>query len=443
MRELIHSGQLAGHFAVVLGAGASGLAAARLLSALGARVRVVDRNAFADHVRAEAETMGWELLSGEHAAGQFQGLDLLVVSPGVPVAKLADVLAGVPESKIIGELELASWFCPVPVLAVTGTSGKTTTVSLIGAMLEQAGVKAFVGGNIGTPLSSFLLQEQIAPAAQVAVLEVSSFQLMHARSFKPHVAVLINISPNHLDYHADMEEYVSAKLKLFAKMGPDDLAIVPLELKDELERREFTRAKRQYFVPSKRFAGAKLLGAHNQANLEAAWLAARAFGVSEADAARAAEAFEPLPNRLEPVAQVSGVLYVNDSKATTVSAMGAALESFDRPVRLLAGGVWKGGEPQALLPLIRERVASVGLFGGAREQFEAAWAGQVDMQHHETLEGAVRAQAAMAMPGDVILLSPATSSFDQYPSYKARGDDFKRVVELLSQESAARGEDGA
>lgn len=438
MRELIHNNQFAGHFAVVLGAGATGLAAARLLSALGARVRVVDRGAFSGEALREAEARGWEMVSGEHTPGQFEGLDLLVVSPGVPLAKLAHALEGISENKIIGELELASWFTTEPILAVTGTSGKTTTVSLMGRMLEEAGFETFVGGNIGTPLSDYLLSDA---KAKVVVLEVSSFQLMHVRSFKPHVGVLLNVSPNHLDYHADVQEYLDAKLKLFARMGPNDLAIAPLEMKDLLEAREFTKAKRQYFVPSERFPDAQLIGVHNRANMEAAWLAVRAFGVDEAAARRAAEAFEPLPHRLEPVAQVDGVLYVNDSKATTIHAMEAAIVAMaaeSKGVRLLAGGVWKGGEPEALIPLLTEHVRSVGLFGGAREVFENAWSGTVPLTWHPTLQEAVRAQAGLAQPGEIVLLSPATSSFDQYPGYKARGEDFRAAVEALAQPGGAQ-----
>jgi UDP-N-acetylmuramoylalanine--D-glutamate ligase len=267
----------------------------------------------------------------------------------------------------------------------------------------------------------------------VVVLEVSSFQLQNCRSFRPRVAVLLNFSPNHLDWHADMEEYLQAKLRIFARQDAGDLAVVPLEMKDELEGREFTRAARVYFVPTERFSAvSRLIGPHNKANMEAAWLAVRPFGVTEEQARAAVAAFSPKPHRLEAVAEVNGRLFVNDSKATTFEAVAAALRSFDRPVRLLAGGKYKGGDPALLVPLLREHAASVALFGASREIFEPAWKGVVPLTWHATLEEAVRKAFADSAEGDVILLSPGTSSFDLYTDYTARGRDFARVAKELA-----------
>lgn len=429
MRELIHAGQLAGYQAVVLGAGSSGTAAATLLVALGAKVRWLERKDPGEDVRRFATDKGIDMQVGEHAPEQFAGVDLVVVSPGVPVRKMGHLLGDIPERKIVSELELASWFVSEPILAVTGTNGKTTTVSLCGHILRESGKRVFVGGNIGTPLSEYLLGGE---RADILVLEVSSFQLQNCRTFKPHVGVLLNFSPNHLDYHESMEEYLEAKLKLFARQGEGDLAIAPLNMKDELEGRSFTKAKRVYFVPSNRFEGARLLGAHNKANMEAAWLACRAFGVSDDQARAAVMSFKPLAHRIEPVIEAGGVLFVDDSKATTIDAMAAAISAFDRPVRLLAGGVWKGGDAAALVPLLKERVKAVGLFGKAREVFEEAWQGHVPLFWEPTLEPAVKRLYAEAQPGDVILLSPATASFDLYKDYKARGDDFQRIARGLA-----------
>lgn len=429
MRELIHAGQLAGYQAVVLGAGSSGTAAATLLVALGAKVRWLERKDPGEDVRRFATDKGIDMQVGEHAPEQFAGVDLVVVSPGVPVRKMGHLLGDIPERKIVSELELASWFVSEPILAVTGTNGKTTTVSLCGHILRESGKRVFVGGNIGTPLSEYLLGGE---RADILVLEVSSFQLQNCRTFKPHVGVLLNFSPNHLDYHESMEEYLEAKLKLFARQGEGDLAIAPLNMKDELEGRSFTKAKRVYFVPSNRFEGARLLGAHNKANMEAAWLACRAFGVSDDQARAAVMSFKPLAHRIEPVIEAGGVLFVDDSKATTIDAMAAAISAFDRPVRLLAGGVWKGGDAAALVPLLKERVKAVGLFGKAREVFEDAWQGHVPLFWEPTLEPAVKRLYAEAQPGDVILLSPATASFDLYKDYKARGDDFQRIARGLA-----------
>ena len=429
MRELIHAGQLAGYQAVVLGAGSSGTAAATLLVALGAKERWLERKDPGEDVRRFAADKGIDLQVGEHTPEQFAGVDLVVVSPGVPVRKMGHLLGEMPERKIISELELASWFVSEPILAVTGTNGKTTTVSLCGHILRESGKRVFVGGNIGTPLSEYLLGGE---RADILVLEVSSFQLQNSRTFKPHVGVLLNFSANHLDYHESMEEYLEAKLKLFSRQTEGDLAIAPLNMKDELEARGFTKAKRVYYVPSNRFEGAPLLGAHNRANMEAAWLACRAFGVSDEQARAAVMNFKPLAHRIEPVIEAGGVLFVDDSKATTIDAMAAAISAFDRPVRLLAGGVWKGGDAAALVPLLKERVKSVGLFGKAREVFEEAWQGHVPLSWEPTLELAVKRLYAEAQPGDVILLSPATASFDLYKDYKARGDDFQRIARSLA-----------
>jgi UDP-N-acetylmuramoylalanine--D-glutamate ligase len=344
----------------------------------------------------------------------------------VPIASLQDFLPAQEPPEMLAELELAARYVTEPVVAVTGTNGKTTTVTLMDHLLRATGRKTFLGGNIGTPLSEYVLGED---KADVLVLEVSSFQLQGCRTFRPWVACLLNFSPNHLDYHKDMEEYLQAKLRLFANQQEEDLALFPEELRPLVEERAPTLARVVYFEPRRRFHVANLLGEHNRANVEAAYQAARYFGLTECEAQLSLNEFRPLPHRLEPVAELDGVLYVNDSKATTTEALRAALESFDRPVRLLAGGVWKGGDLEALLPLVRERVRSVGLFGMSREIFEGAWQGAVEMFWEPDLRTALARHRAAAEPGDVVLLSPATASFDQYSDYKARGDDFKAAVQ--------------
>jgi UDP-N-acetylmuramoylalanine--D-glutamate ligase len=437
MLALLHGNQLAGHQAVVVGAAVSGVAAARLLAALGASVRLLDRNpeALDETCRADLASRGVRLVLGPHKAEYFQGAQIVVLSPGVPLAKMAPYLAACPDAQVLSELELASWFVSEPILALTGTNGKTTTVSLIGHILESAGRKVFVGGNIGTPLSEHVLSGQ---PGDVVVLEVSSFQLQNVHSFHPKVGVLLNFSANHLDFHADLEEYLQAKLKLFARMNDKDLAVLPLEMKDELQGRGFTKARRVYFTPTERFPDNFLPGGHNKGNMEAAWLACKAFGVSEDQARAAVATFKPLAHRLEPLGEKGGMLFVDDSKATTVTAMRAAIESFDRPVRLLAGGVFKGGDLEGLIPLVKAKVAQVGLFGANREIFEGAWTGVVPMFWEPTLEGAVTRLYLDGNPGDVILLSPATASFDLYAGYKERGQDFARIVAGLPEDREAR-----
>ncbi|MFW5488217.1 MAG: UDP-N-acetylmuramoyl-L-alanine--D-glutamate ligase [Desulfovibrio sp.] len=428
MQELIHQGQLTGYKGAVVGTGSSGLAATRLLCALGASVRLLDVKEPSDEVRSLCTELGVDLQVGPHSAKQFKDRDIVVLSPGVQLSKLRKYMKTVPDRKIVSELELASWFTVAPIIAVTGTNGKTTTTRLISRMLEFSGRKVFTGGNIGTPLSEYLLSGQKADAL---VLEVSSFQLSTCRSFKPQVGLLLNISENHLDYHADMEEYFEAKLSMFRRQTDRDLAIFPLELREAIEKRVDLKAKRVYFVPSQRFDAPHLPGAHNKANLEAAWLAARAFGVTEHVAQRAVKDFKPDPNRLEVVAEKNGLLFVNDSKATTIAAVAAALQAFDRPIRLLVGGKFKGGDLGALVPLFENRVLSVCGFGASREIFEQAWEGKIPMHWEKTMEPAVARLVSEASKGDVILLSPGTSSFDLYKNYEARGEDFRRLVEAM------------
>lgn len=419
----------AGELAVVVGGGASGLAAAKLLRALETRVRLVDSNpkGFTDKFGAEAAKLGLELISGPHEPEHFAGAALAVASPGVPMRVLEPVLREAGDIPCISELGLAVCLAPEPIVAVTGTSGKTTTVSLVAAMLEEGGKKVFLGGNIGTPLSEYVLaRESGAGAADVLVIEVSSFQLQTTWDFAPHVAMLLNLSENHLDQHKDMDEYRNAKLKIFARQGPEDVAIFSAEDR-ELAASVTSRAKKEFFAPSGNFAETRLLGRHNQANLDAAWLAAREFGVSLEAAKRAAANFQPLPHRMESLGEKGGVLYVNDSKCTTVEALRVALASMERPVVLLAGGVFKGGDLASLVPLLREKARAAALFGASRDKFEPAWSGVVPLSWDATLEEAVRRARGLAKSGDAILLSPATSSFDLYADYKARGADFKRI----------------
>ncbi len=422
MREFIHGDQLKGHRAVVLGAGTSGIAAARLLVRLGASVRLLERNeAVAASIPAEA---GIEIVGGEHRSEHFSDADLVVLSPGIPKAKVASLLP--PAAQVVSELELGSWFVSEPVIAVTGTNGKTTTTTLIGRILERNGRKVFTGGNIGTPLCDYLLGTE---RAEVLVLEVSSFQLQNSPTFHPRVGVFLNFSANHLDYHESMEEYLEAKLSMFAHMDATDLAVAPLSMKDELEGRDFTRANRVYFVASKRFDCPGLPGEHNRENMEAAYLACRHLGLTEDDVRRGIEGFATLPHRIEAVAEHRGILFVDDSKSTTIDSMIAALKSQDRPVRLLAGGVFKGGDLGEVLPLLRERVRGIYLFGKSREIFEAAWDGcGREMTWDATLEEAVFRAASEARPGECVLLSPATASFDLFANYKERGKTFQRAV---------------
>ncbi len=423
-----------GERAVVVGAGKSGRSAARLLRALGARVRLVEREAgkvpqtFRDRARSE----GVEILCGEHTAAQFADATLVVPCPGVPDSAFVPFLPQDRMPPIWAETELAVRCLEgEDVLAVTGTSGKTTTTGLCAAMLEAAGLTVFTGGNIGIPLSEYVLARRGgAPKVDVVVLELSSFQLQHCRTLRPRVGVLLNLSANHLDHHADMRDYTNAKMRLFRLMEPSDTAVfgtVPVSLAQEYG----IRARVITAGPGDAFTDLQLLGAHNRANAEAARLACREWGVTQETALAAARAFRPVEHRLERVDEKRGVLYVNDSKATTVEALRVALNALERPILLLAGGKFKGGDLQGLRRQLAGRVKAVALYGADRTHFEEAWQGAVPLSWDETLEKAVRRLADLATSGDAVLLAPATASFDQYADYLARGEDFKRIVREL------------
>ena len=423
-----------GQLAVVLGAGRSGKAAVRLLQKKGARVRLLEKNpgALNDAERAEFTSLDIDWRIKEHAPDDFLGARFVVLSPGIPMVQVLPLLdqealaSGALE--VLAEMELAyRYLTDEPILAVTGTSGKTTTVSVAAAMLKQQGYSVFLGGNIGTPLSEYILAER---KADVLVLEISSFQLQTCTTFAPRVAVLLNLSPNHLDYHKDMAEYIQAKFRLFRWQDGNDLAVLGSDL-EPLAAKFGLRARKVFINDTDRFPKMQLIGPHNRFNCEAAWQATRFFGVSLANASEAVAKFHPLPNRLERVREHESVLYINDSKSTTVAALKVALEAMERPVRLLCGGKFKGGDLKSLLPIIKTKVKQVALFGAAREEFESAWQGEVPISWHPNLDGAVDELFHAAEVGDVVLLSPATASFDLYKNYVERGTHFRKLVEAL------------
>lgn len=422
----------AGTRAVVVGGGRSGRAATRLLRALGASVRLLEKTpeSLPPDFLEWAKENGVALLGGEHRPEHFRDADVVVPSPGAALSTLSPLLPEVAPPEIMAETELA-WrqIEGEPVAAFTGTSGKTTTTSLCAAMLEAHGFDVFTGGNIGTPLSEYVLaRREGRRRADVVVLELSSFQLQTCSTLHPRAAALLNVSENHLDYHRDMREYVEAKMRLFRCQIPDDLALFGPGL-EELPDRFSVRARVAFFdAGAGRFPDSRLFGSHNQANAEAAWQVAKEFGVTLDEAAGAVRAFQPLPHRLERIAESGGVLYVNDSKCTTLEALRVALAAFDRPVLLMAGGRFKGGDPSSLNGLIRDHVRAVALYGDSREHFEPAWKEAAPVTWDATLREALARLRSMARPGDVVLLAPATSSYDQYDNYRQRGDDFRSAV---------------
>lgn len=425
----------------VLGAGRSGRAAIKLLVALGIPVTLHEKslhnipNDFQNFLKKHAIPC----IEGEHLPSHFENTDTIIPSPGVCINPLLAILP--KEKDIISETEFAlAYVQETPLLAITGTSGKTTTTSLCGAMLEAQNIPAFIGGNIGTPLSEYVIEhispvlapsssQKIHPKADVLVLELSSFQLQTSQNIAPHVAICMNISPNHLDYHSDMQEYIDAKMNIFKNQKNTDFAL----LGDTLKELKVSGQASCTYINShaQNFPQTKLLGQHNQINAEAAYLATAHFGVSKENAEKAVKEFEPIENRLEFVAQINGVNYVNDSKSTTVEALKVALESFqnkENHLCLLAGGKFKGGDLESLIPLLQKTVKHIALFGGSREHFEKAWEGKLPLSWNQDLSQAIQYLQNIVVDGDSVLLSPATSSFDQYPNYEARGTDFRNIV---------------
>jgi UDP-N-acetylmuramoylalanine--D-glutamate ligase len=392
---------------LVVGLARSGAAAALMLREHGEVIGVdAGRPATPPGVEAHLDTEGVELLDR---------IRTVVKSPGVP--REAPVIAAAHERglDVVGELELAWRLLPNEFVAVTGTNGKTTTVELLGAMHRAAGAPVAVAGNVGTPLSS--LVGQVAPDA-VVVCEASSFQLEDTVAFAPECAVLLNLAPDHIDRHGSFQAYRAAKLRVFANQGPDDVAIKPPFPPLPIPAREL-----------------RLRGAHNVENAKAASAAAFARGIDPDAVAVALRTFRGVPHRLEDVAEARGVIWVNDSKATNVASARVGLAAFEGGVHLIAGGSLKGGGFDGLRDAVAERCKAVYLIGEAAEQIAAdiAPAG-VPLEHCGDLKRAAAAAGAAAEPGDVVLLSPACASFDQYEDFEARGAHFRELAQRWAAE---------
>ena len=386
---------------LVVGLARSGAAAALMLRGHGAVIGVDSGwPTVPDGIDAHLGTDGVALLDRVRT---------VVKSPGVP--KEAAVVAAARERglQVVGELELAWRLLPNEFIAVTGTNGKTTTVELLGAMHRAAGAPVAVAGNVGTPLAA--LVGSVDPEA-VVVCEASSFQLEDTTAFSPECAVLLNIEPDHIDRHGTFAAYRDAKLRVFANQGPGDVAI------------------REPFPPLPIPAGElRLRGAHNLENARAASAAALARGLDRGAVAEALRTFGGVPHRLEEVAQERGVTWINDSKATNVASARVGIEAFDGGVHLIAGGSLKGGGFEGLREPVAARCKAVYLIGQASDRLAADLApAGVPIERCGELEPAVRAVASAAEPGDVVLLSPACASFDQYEDFEARGAHFRELA---------------
>jgi UDP-N-acetylmuramoylalanine--D-glutamate ligase len=455
---------LSGKRVLVVGLGRSGTAVAQLCAARGARVTVTDRQ--------DASRLGPALDSlpasvqrelGGHVRETFVAADLIVLSPGVPaLPELAAArAAGVP---VTGELELASRFVDASLIAITGTNGKSTTTTLVGAMMKATGRPTFVGGNLGEPLAE-AVGTPAAGLGGACVVEASSFQLETVTTFSPRAAVLLNVTPDHLDRYPDLEGYAAAKARIFAAQHASDFAVVNADDPIVMRHSHGVPARRLGFslvraLPEGawldgdqlvvRLPGARaetypaslpaLVGRHNQANALAALLAGRLAGVSAAEATRALLEFRALEHRMEMVADADGITYYDDSKGTNVGAVVAALDGFPRPVVLIAGGRDKGGDYAPL----GEAMARVGraavLIGEAAAKIEAALGAApgaaFPIERATTMDEAVERARRLARAGDAVVLSPACSSFDMFRDYAHRAAVFRAAVGRLVGPSA-------
>jgi UDP-N-acetylmuramoylalanine--D-glutamate ligase len=438
---------LDGKRVLVLGAGKSGRAAAELLAAHGAIVDVLDKSPDA------VPSPQWPpTIRLQHGDGRYERLAdavLVVPSPGVPRDHSLLIAASARQIPIWSEIELASRFLLCPILAVTGTNGKSTTTTLLGNMLAADGRDAFVGGNLGTPLSD---AARDPGAYDSAVVEVSSFQLEWVESFRPHVAVLLNLTPDHQDRYPNPAEYGEAKARLLAFQEPEDFAVLNRDDPWVWEQRHTTRASVVSFgrdpvefgtfldgdeivvwVAGQRrhyaLTDTPLRGEHNRENIQAAVTAAAAFGVSDDAIRDGLVRTKGLPHRLELVREHGGVRYYDDSKATNVGAVEKSISSFPGGIVLLLGGYDKGGDFAALRPLIRERVMQTICFGSAAPQIAAQLGASIPSTVVPTLTAAVAAAAGLAKPGSVVLLAPGCASFDEFTDYTERGRHFRQEVE--------------
>src|SRR6266446_4375562 len=427
---------------LVVGLGKSGVASALFLKSRGARVTVSDSKPEAE-LRDEILLLlehGITVETGGHGDRTFRGQDLIVVSPGVPVDAPQLVQARNLGEKVIGEIELAAQFLPGPTVAISGANGKTTTTSLAGEIIAAGKFSIVVGGNIGTPAIS--LVDRAGPATWT-VLEVSSFQLETIVEFRPRIAVILNITPDHLDRHKTFANYVNANDPTTAGLSDRTRAqLFWFSRKKEIEKGAFARGAHIYFRDGHRereimpLPEVPLKGAHNLENVLAGVSIGMLVGCQPEQIRHAVRNFKAVEHRLEFVARFAGVDYYNDSKATNVDATIKALEAFpadDRPhLHLILGGKDKGSDYTLLNELLRQRVKRVYTIGAAAAKIETQIQGAAEIDHAETLENAVRRASESAVAGDVILLAPACASFDQFQSYEHRGRVFKETVHSLA-----------
>jgi len=449
---------LAGKRVLVVGLARTGIVTALFSAGYGATVTATDERPETElqETAARLRAAGVTLELGGHRAESFLDQDLIVVSPGVP-AKLPELeLARARGIPVWSEIELAWRFLRGKLIAITGSNGKTTTTSLVAHILQTAGIPTLIGGNIGTPLLALV---ENSMDTTVTVAEISSFQLETTEKFRPEIGVLLNLTPDHLDRHASFDEYAQAKVRMFENQLERDIAILNAD-DPEITRRMPTKPHIFWFSRQKRVAAGAFLrdeqiffrnegsevalarrdeislrGEHNVENVLAACAAAYLAGADPAAIASGIKTFKGVEHRLEFVAEVSGVQFYNDSKATNVDAAVKAIEAFPGPLIVILGGKDKGSPYTPLRELLRERARLAILIGAAADKIAEDLGDAVPLERAGTLDRAVHLAMQTAQPGDTVLLAPACSSFDQFENYEQRGRTFKELVASLENQN--------
>ena len=430
----------------ILGAGESGVGAALLAAKAGYDLWVSDKGKIADHYKEELISNGLPYEEGQHTWEKIAQADLVIKSPGIPdKVKLIQQLIekGIP---VISEIELASRFNSAPIIGITGSNGKTTTTTLLYHILTSGGLDAGMAGNVGKSFARQLVEEP----KELYVLELSSFQLDGIVDFKPQLALLLNISPDHLDrYDYKLENYIRSKFRIGMNQGKGDLlyyfegdqnvmshlSLLPGEVQKKGISTSMISGK-QIIANAQKFelAGTQLRGKHNALNALFAVQAAQRFGLTQAQIQEGLESFVTVPHRLERIAELSGVEYINDSKATNVDAVYYALQAMERPIVWVVGGVDKGNDYQPLKPLAKEKVKAIVCMGLDNQKIQRVFKDlEIPIQETQGAVEAVEAGRGLAKEGDVVLLSPACASFDLFKNYVDRGDQFRAAVLALAK----------
>ena len=430
----------------VLGAGLSGTAAAFLLKSEGANVTVLDSAEEKNLLKSTIDNLrsqGVRVICGPAADEDSSAYQMAVLSPGIdPASPLARNFS-LRKIDMIGELELGAQFCEIPIIAVTGTNGKTTTTELLAQMLNACGQRTIACGNIGKPLSEVARENE---PFNVLTVEVSSFQLETIQTFHPSVSLWLNFAPDHLDRYRSVADYRAAKLRIFENQTEKDAAVInaaeslpkirprKISFSAYTDQADFRLSDGAIVYQNEavlRLADTKLRGSHNIENLMATLAAGMARGLSFREMVPPLCAYEPRPHRCEFVREVGGVGYINDSKATNLDAVEKALHAQSKPVILIAGGKDKGFTFDPLRSLVKEKVRSTILIGEMAESIRRCWSGAVKSEIANSLADAVERAHAIAKPGEIVLFSPGTSSFDMFKSYAERGDQFRALVQAL------------